>query len=183
MSPPVSSSSPHAYVWDASALHHPAKAGNLDLLGSFVKGAPEHPWSHYVTDVVAVELARYGLDLPEWTTLVELNTVDLVTSYAAWTSRLAAGSVGLGESSVATWAEARAEIAIVDDDPAKKVMRRSGVRAHGSAWLLSRAVNLGLVDATSVSSFFDASLAAGQWLPFERFGYRSWAIRNGLLSQ
>lgn len=170
------------YVWDASSLHHVAKAGRLDLLGMYVGSVDHSPSVHKLTDVVADELARYGLDIPDWCSVVTLESIDDVVAFGQWTTLLADGDRGLGEASVAAVVQTSGGTAVVDDGPAKAVITRNGLPAHGSVWMLCQAVKARRVDVASVSALCDASIGTGARLPFGRFGFRQWALREGLLS-
>lgn len=172
---------PLTCVWDASALHHVGKAGRLDVLGSFVAGPPNAPWSHVVTDVVVEELERYGLESPSWCEIVSpIELADLI-EFAEWANRMSDGIHDLGEASVVAWANRRGLIAVLDDEDAKRVAQRHGCRAHGSLWLLCEAINADLLDVTSASSFVDAVMSVGARFPFARHGFPAWARSRKLL--
>lgn len=172
---------PLGYVWDASALHHFSKAGRVDVLGTFVAGPTTFPWRHYVTDVVAGELGKYGLDSPSWCEVVGLVELADVLEFANWSTLLSDGVHDQGEASVVAYANRRKLTAIVDDGDARRVAQRNGCDVHGSAWLLCQSINAGCLDAISASSLLDAAIDDGARYPFRKHGFRAWAEAGRLL--
>jgi predicted nucleic acid-binding protein len=178
---PPPESDPPTFAWDASALHHVGKAARLDVLGSFVSGPADAQWRHLVTDVVADELGRYGLTVPQWITIVEPVEFDDILSFGRWADILTDGIHDLGEASITAWAHPRHFTIIVDDRRARAVIEENGGLVHGSLWLLCESIKAGLVDLSTASSYADEVLAAGAYWPFKRYGFVKWARSEGLL--
>jgi predicted nucleic acid-binding protein len=61
----------------------------------------------------------------------------------------------LGEASVFALAELRSATAITDDDDAKRVARRHGLKVHGTLWLLASACTNGKMTETGAANLVD----------------------------
>jgi predicted nucleic acid-binding protein len=156
-------------------------ASRLDVLGEMVKGPPASPWQHVTTDIVAQELQRGQVAVPNWIQVEQLTSLHEVVAFATWSGRLSNGIRDIGEASIAAWASEHGAIAITDDKDAKEVMSSNGCTVHGSLWLLCQAINVGLVDVASVSTLADAALSTGARFPFKPRGFVEWAKSRELL--
>jgi predicted nucleic acid-binding protein len=163
------------FVWDASVLYHAWKADRSDALHDLAGTLNRH----FVSSVVARELARLGARAPDWTILRDLDDLETLQAIVQWQTRLG-GKTGdekdLGEA--ATLAVAQVDpgtIAVIDDQDARRVALRYGASVHGSLWVIGQAINEGRWDRTSVSSWCDVILDTGIRWPFERGGFTRWA--------
>lgn len=155
-------------VWDASALHHPARADRLDVLCELARGEPQDPWQHVTTAAVLDELSAYGLSVPDlgWLDTVHVDGIDELRSLVTWMQRVGA-TMGhnRGEATVFTWAETHEAIAIVDDRSARRAAQQHGLEAHGTLWILAKGVEHGRATVDSASNLADTLLKHGARTP------------------
>lgn len=169
-----------ALVWDASGLHHAARADRLDVLGDIVKA-----YDNVTTATVLAELDRHGLaDAVQgagWLRVVHVDGLDELPALMRWLQRLSAGEHHRGEATVCAWAEVHAATAIIDDADAKGVAVLGGLDAHGSLWVLAEGVRSGMLLDSTADGLADALIREGARYPFAGRGFSAWARRRGLL--
>lgn len=131
-----------ALGWDASALHHAARADRLDVFGDLTKS-----YDNVTTAAVVEELARYGLaeavERSEWLRVVHVDGLDELPALVGWVSRLSAGQHHRGEATVCAWADVHGAVAVIDDDNARRTARRAALDVHGSLWVFAAGVRAG----------------------------------------
>lgn len=151
-------------VWDASALHHFAKADRLDVLAAIAA-----PYRNVTTRVVISELAQHRLDPrahSSWLDVVPVDNLDELSAYVTWSSRLGVtGNRNAGEATVFAWVQVRGGVALVDDGEARLLGVRAGLRVHGSLWLVAQAIRTGRESAASIAGLLRAVSAAGARYP------------------
>lgn len=167
-------------VWDASGLHHAAKADRLDVLGDVAK-----PFDSVTTAAVVEELARYGLaeqvERSGWLQIVHVDGLSELLPLVRWTGLLSGDVHHRGEATVCAWAEAHGTIAIIDDADAKVAAARGGLEVHGSLWVLAAGVRAGALGELAAGGLADAFVREGARYPFPTRGFSAWARRCGLL--
>lgn len=115
-------------VWDASALHHPARADRLDVLCELARGERQNPWQHVTTAAVLDELSAHSLNVSNlgWLDTIHVDGIDELQVLVTWMQRVGATSdPHRGEVTVFAWAETHQAIAIVDDRSARRAAQRS----------------------------------------------------------
>lgn len=155
-------------VFDTTCLNHFALADRLDVLGGLLAGDQS-----YLPQVVEEEI-RQGRDAHpeleqvlrlEWLERVRLDTVDRVTRFEVWSTRVGAGERDRGEASALVVAEEMQAIALIDDKDATRVGRACAVAVHGTIWLLARACREGKLTPVAAGNIVDALAATGMRLP------------------
>ncbi len=171
-------------VWDASALHYPAQADRLDVLCELASGDAQQPWQHVTTAAVLDELSANGLNLSDldWLDVVHVDGLDELQALMTWMQRVgAATGHNRGEATVFAWAEVHDAIAIIDDKSARRAAQQYRLEAHGTLWVLAKAVEHGRTPIDSASNLADTLLKHGARYPFEVGGFRRWATEQKLL--
>jgi predicted nucleic acid-binding protein len=167
-------------VWDASALHHAARADRLDVLGDIVKA-----YDSVITATVLDELDRHGLaDAVQhagWLRVVHVDGLDELPALVRWLQLLSSGQHHRGEATVCAWAEVHGATAIMDDSDAKSAAAHGGLDTHGSLWVLAEGVRSGTLMDSTADGLADALIREGARYPFVGRGYSAWARRCGLL--
>lgn len=169
-------------VWDASALHHAAKADRLDVLGDIASQIVHAPSPNVTTAAVVEELSRNDLSLigQEWLEIVHVDGLDELVALSTWVGRVSSERHDRGEATVLAWAETHHGIAIIDDADARAVARRHKRQVHGSLWVISEGLRAGHVNGATASCFADVLIQAGARYPFTQGQFLNWAKKNGL---
>jgi predicted nucleic acid-binding protein len=122
-------------VLDATCLSHFARAERLDVLRDLL--VDKECW----TTRVVLEEVRHGVTLhpalnevlaADWFKIAQLDTLDEVSHFALWVTRIGSGERDLGEASVFAAAELRSATAVTDDLEAVRVARTYGLDTHGN---------------------------------------------------
>ncbi|WP_345482955.1 hypothetical protein [Actinopolymorpha pittospori] len=164
-------------VWDTSPILHAGRIDRLDVLGDIASG-----WGRNVTTAaVAQELEREDVTVPEWLGVVHVDGLDEIIALGEWLQRVSAGRRDRGEATVFAWAEVHGAIAIVDDKDARMAAQRAGLAAHGTLWVIARAVVAERITCAGAVGFVDAMLSSGARYPFGYGGFVPWAEAQGLL--
>lgn len=169
-------------VWDASALHHVARADRVDVVADLARDC-----RNVTTRVVVDELQRYGLAeaalAPGWLEEVRLDDLAELTAYVEWSSRVGtSGGANAGEATVLAWTEVHGAVAILDDKQARRVGTKHGVTVHGTLWVLAGAVAGGRAAEAGVAGLVRALDAAGARFPVGAVtDFGGWARSQGLL--
>lgn len=158
---------PTILVWDASALHHPARADRIDVLADLAR-----PYRNVTTAAVLEELQGYGLrdavTTGGWLEEHRLDGLAAIERLGLWLERLGAGAHNRGEVTAAVTCELLGATALLDDHIAKKVMRAYGLTCHGTLWLAADAVTSQRVaSARALDGFFSSLLLTGARFPFK----------------
>lgn len=170
-------------VFDAMMLNHFARAERLDVLADLLL---DHDC--LTTEVVREELRQGAtvhpsiagaLDL-EWLGVVPLDSIEALTTFAAWVDRIGSGTRDRGEASVFAAAELSRAVAISDDQEAVRVARHHGLEVHGTLWLLARACRDGKLTEIAVGNLIDLLAHHGMRLPCTGAGFGNWARQRGL---
>jgi predicted nucleic acid-binding protein len=168
-------------VWDASGLHHAAKAERLDVLGDVAKKA----YDSVTTAAVVDELARYGLaqqvEQSGWLRIVHVDGLEELPALVRWVGLLSSGVHHRGEATVCAWAETHCATAVIDDADAKAAAARGGLDVHGTPWVLAGGVRAGALSELAADGLADAFVREGARYPFATRGFSAWARRCGLL--
>lgn len=173
-----------ALVWDASALHHAARAERLDVLHELALGEPQRPWRHVTTAAVLDELTSHSLNSADfgWLDTVHVDGIDELQCLMTWMQRVGTTDrLNRGEATVFAWADRHGAIAVVDDRSARRAAQQHGLEAHGTLWTIAMGVKHGRTTVESASSLVDTLLQHGARYPFEIGGFRHWASCKGLL--
>lgn len=171
-------------VWDASALHHAARADRLDVLRDLACSERQRPWRHVMTAAVRDELSSHGFDSADlgWLDVVHVDGITELQCLVTWMQRVGATDHrNRGEATVFAWADAHGGIVVVDDRSARRAAQRHGLEAHGTLWIMAKGVEHGHATIDSPSSLADTLLKHGARYPFEIGGFRRWASCQGLL--
>lgn len=172
-----------ALVWDASALHHFAKADRIDVLAQLAA-----PFRNVTTRVVMQELANHQLDAAAlaggWLDTVPIDELPELTAYVEWSDRLGlVDARHAGEATVLAWAQVHDAVAVIDDGEARHLGRKAGRRVHGTLWLVAQAVRSGRETESSVAGLIRAVSDAGARYPAEAVSdFGRWARSQDLLS-
>lgn len=112
-------------VWDASALHHAAKADRIDVLADLAA-----PYRNVTTAAVLDELAQHGLrdaaTAGGWLEEQRLDGLQEIGLLSSWLPRLGAGQHHRGEVTVAVACEVLEATVLLDDRNAIRVLRQYG---------------------------------------------------------
>lgn len=171
-----------ALVWDASALHHFARADRVDVLADLLRGR-----RNVTTRVVVHELQTHGLADPVlasgWLEEVRLDELRELTAFVQWSARVGMrNDRNAGEATVLAWAAVHGAIAIIDDHRARGTGVRGGVDAHGTLWLFAGAVRAGRITESAVTGLLRTVEEAGGRYPREAVSdFGRWARSAGLL--
>jgi predicted nucleic acid-binding protein len=151
-------------VWDASAIHHPAKTDRLDVIGDICR-----KWRNVTTAAVVEELQLHGLSIDghDWLEVTHVDGLDEVVALGRWVGIVSAEQHNRGEATVLAWAEIHDAIAIIDDGDASRVAREHGITVHGSLWVLAEAVRHGYLVEAAASGLVDALIHEGARFPFQ----------------
>lgn len=171
-------------VWDASALHHAARADRLDVLHDLAFGEPQRPWRHVTTAAVLDELSSHGFNSTafNWLQTVHVDGIDELHCLVTWMQRVGATDrLHRGEATVFAWADRHCAVVVIDDQSARRVAQQHGLEVHGSLWVMAKGVEHGRATVESASSLADTLLKHGARYPFEVGGFRHWAVAQGLL--
>jgi predicted nucleic acid-binding protein len=172
------------WIWDASALHHAAKADRLDVLLDIAKAVPNAPARCLTTALVVEELAGHGL----WEVcaphldVVDLESLDEIQALTRWLAVVSNGPRSRGEATVFAWAEVNDGSIIIDDGDARRAAERHGQVVHGTLWILVQAIQADTLSPASADALVNEFRATGARLPgFPAGGIVSWARQSGLL--
>lgn len=169
------------FVWDATGLLYAIACGRLDWLLE-AAGRGRH---HVVPLKVAEELARKGMSFPDGQMEVrDLEDLDDILLLAHWQKLMGVRDEhNAGEAWVAALAQSLGGVAVVDDQKARKVIRRNkaDLAVHGALWAISRGVVEGRAPGPQAySGLCDQMLIASKngvgglrW-PFVPGGYPGW---------
>jgi predicted nucleic acid-binding protein len=165
-------------VWDASAIHHPAKADRLDVIGDICR-----QWRNITTAAIVEELQLHGISIDghSWLEVTHVDGLNEIVALGRWIDIVSSGQHNRGEATVLAWAEVHGAIAIIDDGDASKVGRKHGITVHGSLWVLAEAIRSGHLVEAAASGLVDALIHEGARFPFGRGQFLKWAYREGLL--
>jgi predicted nucleic acid-binding protein len=167
-------------VWDASGLHHAARADRLDVLGDVAKA-----YRNVTTAAVVQELDRYGLasavEQAGWLEVVHVDGLAELRSLVAWVARLSAGVHHQGEATVCAWADVHGATAVVDDRDARTAAARGGIAVHGSLWVVAQGVRSGRLGGLAADGFVSALVREGARYPLDGRTFSAWARDRGLL--
>jgi predicted nucleic acid-binding protein len=170
-------------VFDSSALFHAAVADRLDVFGDLIDGrrcvAPASVFEE-VRRAATRGRGLGGVVWPAWLGVVHVDGLDDLPYLFRWGELLGAGDHHRGEAAVLAYAQSRGAVAIVDDKEPLLLAKRTGLMAHGSLWLMTRACLSGRTSPAAVAGLIDALVAAGARYPCDGRTFRSWAERNGL---
>jgi predicted nucleic acid-binding protein len=172
------------WVLDAMCLIHFGRAERLDVLRDLL--VDKECWT---TQVVVEELRQgstahpelTGVDTGDWLRVAQLDTLDEITLFALWVSRIGCDERDRGEASVFALAELRSATAITDDQEAVRVARAHGLDVHGTVWLLAGACRDGKLSEPAAGNLVDALRATGLRLPCTGAEFPSYARQFGLL--
>jgi predicted nucleic acid-binding protein len=169
-----------ALVWDASALHHAARADRLDVFGDVAKA-----YDNVTTAAVVDELAGYGLaetaERSDWLRIMHVDGLRELPALVAWIGRLSAGVHHRGEATVCAWADVHGAIAVIDDGDARRAARTAGLEVHGSLWVLVTGVRAGALSEPAADGLVATLIRAGARYPLQGQAFSSWARASGLL--
>lgn len=172
-------------VWDTSPLMHATLADRFDVLADYAKGPAERPWRNVVPMPVIKEIERNQIGLDRsWLDVVRLDELDELVALVRWAGMLGVNTqtgLNLGETSVCAWAQVHEATAIIDDADARKVAANSGVRVHGSLWVIASAVRENGHSPAAADSFVRALTDSGMRYPKMPDGFCAWATQNNLL--
>jgi predicted nucleic acid-binding protein len=167
-------------VWDASGLHHAARADRLDVLGDLVKA-----YDNVTTAAVVEELAGYGLagavHESSWLRVVHVDGLDELPVLVRWVERLSAGVHHRGEATVCAWAEVHGGTAVIDDGDARRVGLAGGLAVHGSLWVVAAGVRTGALGLPAADGLVAALVREGARYPLVGRSFSAWAQASGLL--
>lgn len=165
-------------VWDASSLHHAARADRFDVLGDLAKA-----YRNVTTAAVLEELDRYGLadavDRSRWLEIVHVDGLTELRALIGWVDRLSAGEHHRGEATVCAWADVHGARAVIDDGDARTAARRGGLEVHGSLWVFANGVRAGTLSELTADGLIATLVREGPRYPPMPQGFAAWA--NGLL--
>ncbi len=166
-------------IWDASAVNPAARADRLDVLIDLASSC-----RHVMTAAVVEELARHGLRQNVTDCGFEIVHVDGLTEIVAlarWVDRAGATEDhNRGEATVLAWADVHGATAMIDDRDARIAAQRSGVRAHGTLWLIIRAVIEGRLSEKSAARLVDTLRDSGARYPTDGARLHVWARDVGM---
>jgi predicted nucleic acid-binding protein len=164
-------------VWDASGLHHPARAERLDVLGDIAKR-----FDNVTTAAVLDELDTYVLGeevrLTGWVRAVHVDGLTELPALVRWTNLLSVDVHHRGEATVCAWAEVHGATAIIDDADARVAAAKGGVDVHGSLWVMAGAVRDGALAEVAADRFVELLVREGARFPDMPNGFSAWA-RSG----
>lgn len=172
------------WVLDAMCLIHFGRADRLDVLRDLL--VDKESWT---TQVVLEELRQGSavhpeltdVDTGDWLRVAPLDTLDEITQFALWVSRVGSGVRDRGEASVFAVAELSSATAITDDQEAVRVARKYGLDVHGTIWLLAGACQDGKLSEAAAGNLVDALRATGLRLPCTGAEFPGYARQHGLL--
>jgi predicted nucleic acid-binding protein len=169
-----------ALVWDASALHHAARADRLDVFGDVAK-----TYDNLTTAAVLEELAGHGLAEPversDWLRVVHVDGLEELPVLVGWVARLSAGVHHRGEATVCTFADVHGGTAVIDDRDACRTARTAGLDVHGSLWVLAAGVRAGAMSVPAADGLVATLVREGARYPLRGQTFSSWAGTSGLL--
>jgi predicted nucleic acid-binding protein len=169
-----------ALVWDASALHHAARADRLDVFGDLAK-----MYDNVTTAAVVEELAGYGLaeavERSSWSRVVHVDGLDELPALVGWVAKLSAGEHHRGEATVCAWADVHGAIAVIDDGDARRTARAADLDVHGSLWVFAAGVRAGAVGMPAVDGLVATLVRKGARYPLRGETFSTWARTSGLL--
>jgi predicted nucleic acid-binding protein len=172
-------------VFDNSPLSHFARAAQLDLLASLVRGHDCVTTSEVRTELLTgtaehPELAN-ALALP-WLRTVELTDITELTAFARFKSELGGGpSRNVGEATTLAWAKSHTGIIIMDERAGSRIAQREEIEVHGSLWLVTNGLRSGLLDRSEAEDLVDSLADTGMRLPVDGKRLFAWAYESGLL--
>jgi predicted nucleic acid-binding protein len=176
---PDLSSPSSCLVWDASALHHAARADRLDVLLDLAK-----PFRHVTTAAVVQELGKHALDnivSAAKMDVVHVDNLDEVFVLAQWVGRVGAtGNHDRGEATVLAWAEVHGAVAVIDDRDARQAAALHSVPTLGTLRLIIDAVRDGRLPNQTAARLVDTLREHGARYPTDGQRLRRWAHSVGL---
>lgn len=132
--------------FDTGPLSAFAQAGRLSVLeglcrphdacmtpavrGELREGAQQHPALRTVLDA-------------QWLAVVSTDELELLRAFVTFSNALGAGERHLGECTVLAWASCHQAVALLDDDDARTVGRREGVKVCGTLALIADGIRSG----------------------------------------
>ena len=173
-------------VWDTTAIFHAVRADRDDVLHDAAGPGREH----LVVDVVAEELRRRGVGVPDWLTPVgeadSLSGLSYLNAFAEWCTLLRADPPlgrNAGEAATLAWVQVYGGVALVDDGDARRVAqarRREGDPwcVHGSLWAIARAVVEGRQRSHAYAGLCAAMLDDGIYWKLPAGGFAAWFELN-----
>lgn len=171
------------WIWDASALHHAARADRLDVLLDLAKGAPDPPARLLTTTLVQAELVGNGCWQPCVSRIgvVDLATMEEMLALARWLDIVSHGLHSRGEATVFAWAEINGGVVIIDDGDARRAARRHGLTVHGTMWIIAMGMRAGCITPYGADQLVEHLRRAGAYLPSLGVdGVAGWARRQGI---
>jgi predicted nucleic acid-binding protein len=169
-----------ALVWDASALHHAARADRLDVFGDLAKAH-----DNVTTAAVLEELASHGLEeqvtRSAWLQVVHVDGLNELHALVDWIGRLSAGEHHRGEATVCAWADVHGAVAVIDDGDARRTAGKAGLTVHGSLWVLAEGVRAGALSEPAADGLVATLTREGARYPLQGQTFSSWARGCGLL--
>lgn len=169
-----------ALVWDASALHHAARADRLDVFGDLAKS-----YDNVTTAAVLEELAGHGLSeavlRADWLRIVHVDGLKELSALVGWVGRLSAGAHHRGEATVCAWADVHGATAVIDDGDARRTAGVAGLEVHGSLWVLAAGVRGGALSEPAADGLVATLVRDGARYPLHGDAFSSWARARGLM--
>ncbi|WP_260195408.1 hypothetical protein [Actinophytocola gossypii] len=171
-------------VFDNGPLCHFAREGWLGILRTVVGTR-----TAVVPDTVVDELragaqgrphVQLVLDAP-WLHHRSLVSETELEAFTQFASLLVARGRNVGESGVLAYAKANGAVAVIDDGPARKIARASGISHIGTLGLLCEALRESQLTVELISTVADHLLEGEYRLPFQAGGFAKWAHDQGLI--
>lgn len=173
-----------AWVFDTGPLRHFADSGWLGVLKFLTNDRPV-----LIPESVEAELQFQVNDAPAlhavldagWITVDRSNDLSFLSAFASYSDRLAVGRTNLGECGVLALGKVRGFEVVIDDGTARQIADDESIAATATLPLLCTAIREKQLTVPLVENLADDLLEGEYFLPFQRGGFRQWAIEEGLL--
>lgn len=174
------------WVFDTGPLRHFARNGWIGVL-KFL--AQKNDAEVVIPQSVRSELEEQRATIPElvmvldadWIRVDRLDDLSESAAFARYEKRLVVGRQNLGECGVLALGSVHGYTVILDDSTPRGIGEEEGMTVEVTLTLLCQAIREKQLTLSMVEALADDLLAGKYFLPFEKGGFRMWALEEGAL--
>lgn len=172
------------WVFDTGPLRHFAANGWLGVLKLL---AESNEAAVVIPETVEAELLDHRHSLPalvqvldaDWISVDRSTDEGVLSAFSKYEEVLVSGWTNRGECGVLALGKALGYTLIIDDETPRLMGQADDIAVRVTLELLCEGIRERLLTVATVEALADDLLAGDYYLPFEKGGFRMWALEDG----